>query len=239
VFTLVPAIDLTDGRLGAYTPEGPRAVDAFGGDASMAARVYIDAGARMLHVVDMDRAFTGEATNEAVVSAIHTAHPDVAVQGSGGVRDRATAERVLSSGAARVVMGSAALGDEGALARTIADLGDRVVIGIEVAEGRIRPRGMDPVDLELMETLGWLTGAGASGFVVTALTRVGSSDGPDVALVKRVARSGVPTMAAGGIASLEHLTALHAAGAAGAIVGHAALSGSLDLREAFAWAKEH
>ena len=90
-----------------------------------------------------------------------------------------------------------------------------------------------------METVGWLTGAGARGFLVTALARVGSLDGPDIGVVKRVARSGVPTIAAGGVATLAHLSALRGAGAAGVVVGHAALVGSLELAEAFAWARAH
>lgn len=239
MFSVLPAIDLTHGRLGVYTPEGPRTVDAFDGDAMIAASRYVEAGARTLHVVDMDQAFTGEPVNEAVVAAIHAAHPSVALQCSGGVRDSATARRMLSAGAARVVMGSAALVDERGLASTLEEFGQRIVVGLEVADGRIRSRGWDPVELELMETVGWLAAAGAGGFLVTALARVGSPDGPDVGVVKRVARSGVPTIAAGGVATLAHLRAVRSAGAAGVVVGHAALVGTLDLAEAFAWARAH
>ena len=146
---------------------------------------------------------------------------------------------MLAAGASRVVIGSAALADEKALAAIMDDLGDRVLVSIEVAQGRIRSRGRGAVDLDLMSSLGWLTAAGARGFVVTALARVGSTEGPDVDVIKRVARTGVPTTAAGGIGSLADLEAVRNAGATAAVVGRAARDGSLDLGEALAWASAH
>lgn len=239
MFSLLPAIDLTHGRLGMFTPEGPQPVDAFDGDPLAAADAFALAGARWLHVADMDLAFTGEPENEDVVAAIRAAHPDVALQCSGGVRDRATVADMLSAGASRVVVGSAALAARPALASIIEGFGERVLVSIEVDHGRIRSRGLDPIDLDLMTELGWLTAAGVRGFVVTALARVGSAEGPDVDVIKRVARAGVPTIAAGGIASLADLRAVRTSGATGAVIGQAALHGSLDLREAFAWARVH
>jgi phosphoribosylformimino-5-aminoimidazole carboxamide ribonucleotide (ProFAR) isomerase len=105
-----------------------------------------------------------------------------------------------------------------------------------VTGGRIRSRGADPVDLDLMQTLGWLRGAGAGAFLVTAVARVGTGTGPDVELIRRVARRGVTTIAAGGVTSLDDLRALRASGAVGAVVGRAAVEGRLDLPAAFAWA---
>lgn len=239
MFSVLPAIDLTQGRLGMYTPEGPRALDAFDGDPLAAADTFARAGARWLHVVDMDLAFTGDPENEDVVAAIRDEHPDVALQCSGGVRDRATVASMIKAGASRVVVGSAALAQHAALRAILEEFGDRVLVSVEIGNGRIRSRGLDPVDLDLMTELGWLTAAGARGFVVTALARVGSAEGPDVDMIKRVARTGVPTIAAGGIGSLADLGAVGTAGATGAVVGHAALNGSLDLREAFAWAAVH
>jgi len=109
-----------------------------------------------------------------------------------------------------------------------------IVIGIEVADGRIRARAAD-VDLELASTLGWLSAAGAEALLVTAVDRVATIAGPDTALVRRVARAGLPFVAAGGIRSLADLEAVRAAGASGAVVGRSALEGSLDLAAALAW----
>jgi phosphoribosylformimino-5-aminoimidazole carboxamide ribonucleotide (ProFAR) isomerase len=239
MFSVLPAIDLTHGRLGAYSAEGPVPVEAFGGDPVAAARSFVAAGARWLHVVDMDLAFEGTVGNVETVVVIREAFPDVAIQASGGIRTPAEAAAFLSAGAARVVIGSAALGDERGFAEVAAVTGGRYLVGIEIADGRIRSRGREPVDLDLMATLGWLTATGAPGFVVTAVDKVGSASGPDDATVKRVVRAGRPTLAAGGIVSVEDLVAVHRAGAVGAVVGRATLEGSLPLPEALAWAAEH
>ena len=235
-FTLLPAIDLTAGRLGVYTPEGPAPLEAFDGDPIQAARSYLASGARWLHVVDMDLAFDGVATNLEVVRAI-AALPDARVQASGGIRTWQGAGALLAAGASKVVVSSGALADEESVAEIIAGARpDEVLFGIEVSDGRIRARGTNDVDIDLLSTLGWLRAAGATGFLVTAVGRVGRATGPDVELVRRVARSGIPTIGAGGIRSLADLEAVRAAGAVGAVVGRAALEGSLDLAEAIAWA---
>jgi len=197
-----------------------------------AAEAAVAAGARWLHVVDMDLAFRGDARNLDVVAAI--ASLPVAVQAAGGVRDADEAQAFFEAGATRVVLGSAALANEPRATALLSAEGPRLVIGIEADEGRIRSRGHDPVDLPLVETLGWLVAAGASSLLVTSVARVGSRGGPDVELVKRVARAGRPVLAAGGIASVADLHDLRAAGAAGAVIGSAALDGSLDLAAAFA-----
>ncbi len=232
VFDVIPAIDVSDGRLATFTPAGPRPVEAFGGDPLAAATAAVAAGARWIHVVDMDLAFWGEAQNLDVVAAI--ASLSVAVQAAGGVRDAEEVRALFEAGATRVVLGSAALGDEHATAALLAEEGPRLAIGIEVDEGRIRSRGRDPVDLPLLETLGWVVSAGAATLLVTSVGRVGHRGGPDVELVKRVGRAGRPVLAAGGIASIADLLELRTAGAAGAVVGSAALDGSLDLAAAIA-----
>ncbi len=234
-FTLLPAIDLTDGGLGIYTPAGPTPLDAFGGDPLQAARSCLAAGARWLHVVDMDLAFGGK-TNLEVVRAI-AALPGATVQASGGVRTWAQVGAFLEAGASRVVVSSAALVEEELVAEILgrARPGE-VAFGIEVADGRIRARGDEAVDLDLMSTLGWLQAAGAPGFLVTAVGRVGKESGPDTELVRRVARAGAPTIGAGGIRSVADLAAVRDAGAIGAVVGRAAMDGSLDLGEALRWA---
>jgi phosphoribosyl isomerase A len=229
-FEVIPAIDVAGGRLALFTPEGPRPTEAFGGDPLAAARAYGDAGARWIHVVDLDLAFGGTFGNLEVVTAV--AGAGLSVQASGGIATGADAAAALASGASRVVLGSATLFEEAETERAIVSLGDRAVVGIEVDAGRIRPRGRDAGDLPLLETLGWVSALGAARFLVTAVARVGGGSGPDLEVIRRVARAGRPTLAAGGIATLEHLRELRGAGAAGAVVGRAALEGALDLSRA-------
>ena len=233
-FTVLPAIDLWEGRLALLTGDGPAPSDAFGGDPLAAATAYVGAGARWLHVVDMDLAFRGEPANADVIRAL-CAVGGVRVQASGGVRTAAQVEELRGLGAARVVLASAALADEDAVADIVGrSRPGETVIGIEVADGRIRARAAE-VDLELASTLGWLSAAGAEALLVTAVDRVATIAGPDTTLVRRAARAGLPLLAAGGIRSLADLEAVRAAGASGAVVGRSALEGSLDLAAALAW----
>ena len=228
MFEVIPAIDVKDGALAHLTPTGLMRIDAFDGDPVAAAAAMVEAGATRLHVVDMDLAFDGEPGNLDIVSAIVSLR--VQVQAGGGVRTAEAVDALLSVGVARVVLGSAALADE-VLARALLDMhGPRLNVGIELGDGgTIRSRGRDPVDLPLMETLGWLSAAHARGFLVTAVARVGSSIGPDLGAVKRVVRTGRPVLAAGGIRTVDDLRDVRAAGASGAVVGRAALEGTLDL----------
>jgi phosphoribosylformimino-5-aminoimidazole carboxamide ribonucleotide (ProFAR) isomerase len=184
----------------------------------------------------MDLAFGGQGTNLEVVRAIATLS-GATVQASGGVRTWDEVGAFLEAGASRVVVSSAALAEEDPVAEILArGRPGEVVFGIEVADGRIRARGAEAVDLDLMSTLGWLRTAGAPGFLVTAVGRVGQESGPDTELVRRVARAGVPTIGAGGIRSVADLAAVRDAGAVGAVVGRAAMDGLLDLGEALLWA---
>jgi phosphoribosylformimino-5-aminoimidazole carboxamide ribonucleotide (ProFAR) isomerase len=229
-FEVIPAIDVADGRLARYTPLGPKPVAAFGGDPVAAARACVESGARWVHVVDMDLAFQRGARNLDVIRAI--ASLGASVQASGGIRTASEAHDVLDAGAHRVVLGSSALRDETAALDVIGLLSGRLIAGIDVEEGRIRSRGADPVDLPLAETLGWLVAGGAQAFLVTAVSRVGTLEGPDVSVVKRVVRAGRPVLAAGGVTTIEDLRAVRLAGATGAVVGRAAMEGSLDLAAA-------
>ena len=231
-FEIIPAIDVAGGRLAIHTPGGPRPLAAFGGDPLAAARAFAEAGARRAHVVDHDLAFGGSFANLDTVGAV--AALGLEVQASGGIATLTEAAQALAAGADRVVLGSGALLDEAVVREAIGALGARLILGIEVDGGRIRPRGRAEGDLPLVETLEWLVGSGASGFLVTAVERVGGMRGPDLAIVRQVVRAGRPVIAAGGMASVDDLRALRRAGAAGAVVGRAALEGGLDLADALA-----
>jgi phosphoribosylformimino-5-aminoimidazole carboxamide ribonucleotide (ProFAR) isomerase len=227
VFDVIPAIDLSAGRIALLGPEGPAPAAAFEGDPLAAARSFAAAGARWIHVVDLDLAFHGEARNLDTISAIAALGP--AVQAAGSVRTDDEVRSLFDAGASRVVVGSAALADLPEVTRLVGVHGERLAVGIEVDGGRIRSRGRDRVDLDLMQTLGGLVAADVRYLLVTAVARVAGLGGPDVPVIRRVVRAGRPVLAAGGIARTEHLRDLRAAGAAGAVVGRAALEGVLDL----------
>jgi len=229
---VIPAIDVAGGRLARLTPEGSEPVGAFGGDPVEAARSFVEAGARWVHVVDIDLAKTGRPTNTAVVRAV--ADLGVRVQASGGVSSGPQADALLSAGATRVVLGSAALGYREATAKLVGTLGESLVIGIEAEGPTIRPRGRGARELPLWETLQWLEGLDVKRFLLTEVARVGGLGGPDLDGIWALAtQSGRPVIASGGVRDVEDLKAIAALGppVEAAIVGRAAVEG-LDLSAA-------
>jgi phosphoribosyl isomerase A len=223
---VIPAIDLL-GRQAVRLEQGDYdRVTPYGAPTELAER-FAKEGARWIHVVDLDLAFDGETRNLETIAAIATLGPRV--QAAGGVRSDDEVRALLAAGASRVVVGSAVLAAPQDVAGLVAAHGERLAVGIEVDGGRIRSRGRDPVDLELMETLGRLVEIDVAMLLVTAVARVAGLGGPDVPMIRRVVRAGRPVLAAGGVSRPDHLRDLRAAGAAGAVVGRAALEGVLDL----------
>ena len=232
---IIPAVDIAGGRLARFTATGAiEADDAFLGDPVDAARAFVDAGARWLHVVDLDLALTGRAANVAVLERI--AGGGARVQASGGVRSPDTVQELLAAGASRVVLGSAALRELRDVSDALARHGERLAVGLEIDGGRIHARGRAGVDLPLDATIERLATIGPPRVVVTALGRVGRLAGPDVATLERVADGlGCPIVAAGGIGSLADVELVSSVdGVDAVVVGRAAHESRFDLRAAIA-----
>jgi phosphoribosylformimino-5-aminoimidazole carboxamide ribonucleotide (ProFAR) isomerase len=230
MFDLIPALDVSGGRLARLTQGGVELVAEFKGDALAAAEFFASAGATWLHVVDLDLALTGRAANLELLRAI--AGLGVSVQSSGGVRTARSVDEALDAGAERVVLSSAALGDRVLFEILVASGGPRVAVGLEVDADRIRSRGVDPVDLPLDETLAWLGRLSLARVIVTAVSRVGGFDGPDLEAVASAAALGRPVVVAGGVSSVEHIESVRNSGAEAVVIGRALLEGRLDLRAA-------
>ncbi len=234
-FEVIPAIDVADGRLARVTRQGSVPVEAFAGDPLEAAERFADAGARWIHVVDLDLAATGAPANLEVVRA--AAGLGVRVQASGGVASGSQVDALLRAGASRVVLGSGALADRKATQRLVARHGGSLVIGIEADGPRIVPRGPRGGELALWDTIRWLGELDVPRYLFTELGRVGSLEGPDLDGVWALAtHTGRPVIASGGVRGLEDLRALAALDGSveGAVVGRAALEGGFDLAEAIA-----
>ncbi len=231
-FDVIPAIDVYGGRIARFRPSGPEEVVDHGGDPERAARAFADAGVTWLHVVDLDLAFDGTHGNLDILRTIVAL--GVPVQAAGAVATLEELDEALSAGAARVVLGSGALTEVDVVEEAVGRVGDRLVVGIEVEDGRIRARGRHVTDLPLSETIRTVISVGATRMLVTAVSRVGTLAGPDLEAIELVASMGVPVLAAGGIATLPDLRSVRDAGAEGAIVGRAALEGGFDLAGAIA-----
>jgi len=231
-FEVIPAIDVAGGRLVRVSASGTVPIPAFGGDPLAAARAFAEAGATRLHVVDVDLATTAEARNLEALGSI--AELGVPVQASGGVTSASQVDALLSAGADRVVLGSAALAEREAAGRIVEAHGDRLCVGIEADGPVIRPRGGGGSELALWETLLWLADLDVARYLFTEVGRVGELAGPDLdgiwALATHTER---PVLAAGGIRSVEDVRSVAALGGTveGVVVGRALHEG-LDLGEA-------
>jgi phosphoribosylformimino-5-aminoimidazole carboxamide ribonucleotide (ProFAR) isomerase len=229
-FEVLPAIDVSGGRLVRIRPFGPGAVDDFGGDPHAAAAAFVEAGARWIHVVDVDLAYEGVAKNLELLRTLTTL--GAWVQASGGIASMDAVAAAFDAGAARAVLGSGALADRRLVEEATSRFGERVSVGLEVDGPRITARGSSGVVLDLAETLDWLLELDTPRFVVTAVRRVSAGSGPDLEAIAAVLASGMPTIAAGGITTIDDLVRLRELGVEGAIVGSALLDGSLDVAEA-------
>jgi phosphoribosylformimino-5-aminoimidazole carboxamide ribotide isomerase len=211
---VIPAVDvLGEGAVRLEQGDYDAVVERAGDPVALAER-WVAAGAKRIHLVDLDGARSGRVRPE-LVQAI--AALGVPVQASGGIRSLDDARALLEAGADRVVVGTAAWPDP----TPWFELGEALVLALDVRDGEVR-------------TAGWTTGsgirfedalavAGERRMLVTAINRDGTLAGPDVELVRQAVEAGGRVLAAGGIRSVEDVAALAAAGAEAAIVGRALL----------------
>jgi phosphoribosylformimino-5-aminoimidazole carboxamide ribotide isomerase len=237
---VLPSLDLTQGRAvrleqGDLARQKPYARDA---ETVMAlARRLTAAGAHRLHLVDLDAAL-GRSENRALVERL-VAEAGVEVQVAGGVRSLADAERWLTSGAAAVVMGTAAVRQPALLSEVATSHPGRVLAALDVRGGRPAVTGWSTTaEVSVPELLSRWEEAPLAGVIVTSIDRDGTLAGPDLRLlaVAQAASSHQLTYS-GGIASLADLEALAAAGAAGVILGKSLLEGLIPLAEALSFSR--
>ena len=240
---LYPAIDLRGGQC-VRLYQGDFAQETVYGDDPVAqARLFADAGAPWIHVVDLDAARTGEALNRPVIAAVAAA-VGVPIQTGGGVRNDDNAQALLDAGVARVVVGTAALEDPD-WARSLAGRHPgQVALGLDVRGREVAVRGWaQGSGRDLGEVAAELDGDGFAALIVTQINVDGAGTGPDVELYAEVLETvETPVIASGGVGSAEHLRTLAAFGEegvplAGAIVGKALYDGALTIDDALAAAQ--
>lgn len=190
----------------------------------------VSAGAELVHVVDLSAARAGGIRPDVVARAVRAALP-ARVQAAGGVRSISDAEALRKAGAERVVVGTAAFGDETLLDGLVAALGDALVVAIDVRDGLVAVEGWTRATrLSVEDAVARCVDVGVVRLMCTAIDRDGTLAGPALTLLEAVCTtSGLPVLAAGGIRSLEDLGAVEGAGCEGAIVGRALLEGLVPL----------
>ena len=233
---LYPAIDLRGGKVVQLVQGDFDRERIHGDDPAAVAKSFVEAGARWIHTVDLDAARTGEPVNRDLIAAIVDA-VDVPVQASGGVRSAEAAKALADVGAARVVIGTAALEDPD-LVSAIASR-QAVAIGLDVRGREVAVRGwLEGSGVEWPDALRRLESSGAEAVVVTQIAVEGLMGGADLAgLAEVLAATSLDVVASGGVGTLDDLLALDAVAAgdrrlAGAIVGTAIYEGRVDVAEA-------
>jgi phosphoribosylformimino-5-aminoimidazole carboxamide ribotide isomerase len=228
-FQVLPAVDLL-GEEAVRLEQGDFGRVAARAQPEELVRRFAAAGARLIHVVDLDGARRGRIRTDVIAHLAEAAAP-AKLQASGGIRSPADAAQLLAAGAARVVVGTAALAKPEALEDFVAQFGDRLVVAIDVRGGRVAARGwLEDTGLDALKVARRCAEVGVPRILCTAIERDGMLGGPDLDLLGEVWKvSRLPVLAAGGIRSEADLTAVAAIGCEGAVVGRALLDGSLPL----------
>lgn len=229
-FQVIPAVDvLGDAAVRLERGAFDRVVAREADPVALVERL-VEAGARLVHVVDLEGARDGRTRPELVRLLARAAAP-ARVQASGGIRSVADAQRLLEAGAVRVVVGTAAFSLPNALDEYQSALDGRLVIAIDVREGRVLTAGWtEATEISALDAAERCAAAGVTRLLCTAVDRDGTFNGPDLDLLATVReRSGMPVLAAGGIRSAEDLDAVERLGCEGAIVGRALLERRLPL----------
>ena len=227
---VIPAIDLRGGRAVRLRRGDPSEETAYANDPVEVAQRFQEQGARRLHVIDLDAAL-GEGDNREAIGAICRAVV-VPVQVGGGIRSLEAAAAVFEAGAARAILGTAAAADASFVARAVEEFAERVVVAVDVRGGHLMIDGWREEGPVLESALSGLNEAGAPRYLVTAIARDGTLDGPDLTLYRQVLKlTDRPVIASGGVRNAEDVWALRDIGCEAAVTGKALYEKTLKLSQ--------
>lgn len=235
---LIPAIDLKDGKCVRLQQGDMNASTTFGEDPAEMARRWVDAGARRLHLVDLNGAFAGKPVNEAAVKAILAEVGDeIPVQLGGGIRDLDTIERFLDDGLSFVIIGTAAVKSPGFLKDACSAFGGHIIVGLDAKDGKVATDGWSKLTgHEVVDLAKKFEDYGVEGVIYTDIGRDGMLTGINIDATVRLARElTMPVIASGGLSNLADIEALCGVeheGVEGVICGRAIYTGALDFAAA-------
>ena len=226
---VIPAVDVLDGKVVRLLRGSFAEVTVYGDDPVAIGSTWIERGADLVHLVDLEGARSGK-PDRSLWDRFASA--GILFQVGGGIRDVATARAALEAGAERVVLGTAAIWTPQILAEIAS--ANRVVAAIDVAEGEALGDGWSGKGLSLEAVLGGLRANGVERMLVTSISRDGTMSGPDVSLIEEVRRLApeMALIASGGVGDLRDLQILAQAGCEAAIVGRALYEKRFTIEEA-------
>jgi phosphoribosylformimino-5-aminoimidazole carboxamide ribotide isomerase len=233
-FTIYPAIDLKAGQVVRLAEGDMARATVYAEDPAAQARLFAEAGAGWLHVVDLDGAFAGEARNAGAVEAILAATP-AKVQVGGGIRTLAAIERWFRLGVERVIIGTAALTDPGLVRAAASDHPGRIVVAVDARDGLVATRGWaDVSDVPVADMGRRFEDAGVAALLFTDVGRDGLLKGVNIEATAALAKAvKLPVIASGGLADLAEIRALRLKrGISGVIAGRSLYDGRIALSAA-------
>jgi phosphoribosylformimino-5-aminoimidazole carboxamide ribotide isomerase len=237
VMLLIPAIDLKDGKCVRLRQGRMEDSTIFSDDPVAMAERWVKAGARRLHLVDLNGAFAGQPVNAQVIGHIAQAFPDLPIQVGGGIRDEATVETYLNVGVQYVIIGTKAVQEPHFISDLCLEYPGHIIVGLDAKDGRVATNGWSKLSKHNVIDLAQVFERdGVEAIVYTDIGRDGMMQGVNVDATVRLAQAiGIPVIASGGVSTLDDVRALCAVeseGIMGAIIGRALYDGAIDLAEA-------
>jgi phosphoribosylformimino-5-aminoimidazole carboxamide ribotide isomerase len=235
---LFPAVDLHGGRAVRLERGDYAKMTVYNDDALAQARIFKSAGARFLHVVDLEGARDGATPNFDTARRL-ISDSGLAVEIGGGIRDAATVEKYLDAGALRVILGTAAVQNPVFLRETARKNGDKIAVGVDIRDGLVAIKGWTELsDRTALDFCRELQDIGVKTIICTDISKDGVLGGTNLDLYRELtATLALDVVASGGVSTLSDVAALRDIGLYGAILGKALYTGDLDLAEAIATAK--
>ncbi len=233
---LIPAIDLKDGQCVRLRQGRMEDDTVFSNNpVEMAGRWY-DAGARRLHLVDLNGAFEGKPVNGEIIQEITKTYPDLPVEIGGGIRTVETVEAYLEAGVAYVIIGTKAVEDPDFVTELCKQFSGNIIVGLDAMDGKVAIKGWAEVsDVDLFDLSRRFEGDGVDAIIYTDISRDGMMQGANVENTTKLAQAiNIPVIASGGIHDLGDVEAICKVahyGISGAITGRAIYEGTLDFAE--------
>ncbi len=234
---LIPAIDLKDGKCVRLRQGRMEDETVFADDPLEMAQRWVDAGARRLHLVDLNGAFAGKPVNADVVHRIAAAFPEVPVQVGGGIRDEDTVQLYLDAGVQYTIIGTRAVSAPHFINDLCLEFPGHIIVGLDAKDGKVAIDGWSKLSHhDVIDMAQHFERDGVEAIIYTDISRDGMMQGVNAEATARLASAiTIPVIASGGVTGLDDIRALQAVadeGIMGTIIGRALYEGTIDLAEA-------